>query len=115
MLGLNDGSLLLVEAGIALSVVLLGGLLIRQADFPLIAVAIAVGSIGFFHGHAHGTEMPTFAIPAYYFCGFLMATAALHALGILSGKYFTQSEKGAKVLRLAGVAVSCLGLALLLR
>jgi len=113
ILGLSGGSLPLVEAGIAFSVVLLGALLMRRADLPLLAVVIAVGGMGLFHGHAHGTEMPTLATPAYYFTGFLIATAILLSLGIASGKIFTQSENGLKFLRLAGVAMSCVGIVLL--
>ncbi|MBD3673941.1 MAG: HupE/UreJ family protein [Planctomycetaceae bacterium] len=114
MLGLIGGSLPLVEVGIALSVVLLGASLMFRSDFPLLSVVLVMGGMGLFHGHAHGTEMPTLATPAYYFTGFFMATAALHTLGIVSGKYLTQSDHGIRFLRLAGAVISCAGIGILL-
>src|SRR5262245_20115131 len=47
-----------VEIGIALSAILLGLAVAREARPPLWAAALLVASFAVFHGHAHGTELP---------------------------------------------------------
>ncbi len=67
-----------VEAGIALSVVVLGAIVALGIRSP---VAVAMGIVGLFaifHGHAHGAEMPENAGGLTYALGFMLATAALH-------------------------------------
>ncbi|TXL71452.1 HupE/UreJ family protein [Vineibacter terrae] len=72
----------MVEAGILGSVLLLGVILLAAPTLPVWAPMIAVGLFALFHGHAHGTEMPAAAAPLAYAAGFVLATAALHSLGI---------------------------------
>ena len=51
-----------------------------------VAVAMAVVDLfAIFHGHAHGSEMPLDAAGVEYGTGFMMATAVLHAVGIVIG------------------------------
>jgi urease accessory protein len=96
-----------VEQGIALSVVLFGGLLMlaRQPvpatwGLGLVAAAAAL------HGLAHGAETPATGFAAYAI-GFLATTAALHIGGVLLGlgarRQFAER---------AGVALGSLGAAL---
>lgn len=70
-----------VEAGILLSVVVLGALLAAGRSLPQ-ALSLAVAALfALFHGHAHGSEMPLAAGGLAYALGFLLSTAALHAAG----------------------------------
>ena len=98
-----------VETGIVLSVILLG-VAIAASFRPNAAVGMAaVALAGVLHGHAHGTEMPLDASGLTYAAGFLAATAALHAAGVLLGK---TSSRGAVVARAAGGLVCASGLML---
>ena len=57
-LGVLGFKIPLVETGIAASAVVLG-LLVAFALRPKIAIAaVIVGAFAFFHGHAHGSELP---------------------------------------------------------
>ncbi|NWG73730.1 MAG: HupE/UreJ family protein, partial [Rubrivivax sp.] len=47
-----------VEVGIALSAIVLGGMVAAAARLPLAWAAVVVGAFAIFHGHAHGTELP---------------------------------------------------------
>ena len=104
----------LVETGIALSVVALGIALAWGRKYPLVAAAVCVGAFGLVHGHAHGTEMPALAAPVLYACGFLVATALLHAAGIAGGLSLVGHKRREAALRLSGAAIFCAGLWLLL-
>ena len=74
-----------VEAGIAVSAVLLGLLIVFAARPPLWVAAVVVGAFSIFHGHAHGTELPEAANPFAYAVGFVISTGLLHAAGIALG------------------------------
>ncbi|MCS0495502.1 HupE/UreJ family protein [Ancylobacter sp. MQZ15Z-1] len=82
-LGMSGIGLPLVELGIALSIIVLGGTVaLGRKDWPLGAAMALVGFFALFHGHAHGAEMPVDASGLEYAAGFMAATAALHAAGI---------------------------------
>ncbi len=104
-----------VEAGIALSIVVLGGIVACKIRTP---TAIAMGLVGLFaifHGHAHGTEMPMNAGGMFYGVGFMLATALLHGLGLSMGFLIGRigERAGSGVVRVAGGIASVIGLALL--
>lgn len=104
-----------VEAGIALSVIVLGAV-VALGVRPPVAVAMAVvGLFAIFHGHAHGSEMPETAAGMAYGLGFMLATALLHAggvgLGFLIG--WAGERKGPIVVRTAGAAAALAGVAIL--
>jgi urease accessory protein len=104
-----------VEVGIALSCVVLGAVVAFGVKAP---VAVAMGLVGLFaifHGHAHGAEAPADASGLAYAAGFMIATAALHALGIAVGFLIGRlsASYGTAVYRVAGGAASIAGLAIL--
>jgi urease accessory protein len=71
-----------VELGIALSVLILG-LAIAVAWRPFEWVALLIIAVfAVFHGYAHGVELPSAADPAAYSAGFVIATGAIHVIGI---------------------------------
>lgn len=74
-----------VEAGILLSVLLLGGLVAVGFRLPLINAVALVGLSAFYHGWAHGIEMPLAADAAGYSLGFVLATALLHCCSTALG------------------------------
>ncbi|MGD9509089.1 MAG: HupE/UreJ family protein [Geminicoccaceae bacterium] len=104
-----------VEAGIALSVVVLGAVVAFRIQAPTALAMAVVGLFAVFHGHAHGTEMPETAAGAAYGLGFLLATGLLHAAGIGLGLLLGRAaeRKGALVVRAAGAAAAVAGVAIL--
>jgi urease accessory protein len=102
------------EIGIALSAILLGLAVAREAR-PKLAVAVAlVGIFAVFHGYAHGTELPAGQNGLLYSIGFVVATGCLHAAGIAIGLVHRWTA-GRAALRVAGAAVALAGLAFLWR
>jgi urease accessory protein len=99
------------EAGILLSVLVLGSLVAVAVRFPLAASMAIVGLFAFFHGHSHGTEMPANAVGYAYGTGFALATALLHGGGIGIGVLAQQFAKQ-PVIRFAGAAIAVAGLCL---
>ena len=97
-----------VEIGIALSAVLLGARVLLEARPPLpIAIAL-VAFFEIFHGHAHGTELPSGQSGLTYSIGFVIATGLLHAVGIGIGLIHRWSA-GRLALRGAGAVVAAAG------
>lgn len=96
-----------VEAGIAVSVLILGLLIASSARLPVLASMLLVGAFAVFHGHAHGAELPQTASVALYGLGMMAATAALHGLGIGLGLAFKRLPGMA--LRVAGSAIAAAG------
>ena len=101
-----------VEAGIALSGVVLGLLIAFAVRAPLWVAAVIVGIFAIFHGHAHGTELPEAANPFDYGIGFVIGTGALHLAGIVLG-LLVGSSAGRVVVRAAGGIIAALGAAFL--
>jgi urease accessory protein len=101
-----------VEIGIALSAVLLGLMVAGEAKPPLVMAAALVGVFAIFHGHAHGTELPPAQNGLMYSIGFVIATGALHGVGIAIGVVH-QWTVGRIALRVAGVVVAIAGVGFL--
>ncbi len=105
-LGLN---LPFVETGIATSLMVLGLLVAFALPLHVAAMAAVVGLFAFFHGHAHGTELPEAASPLAYAGGFVLATASLHAFGVGTGMLLKRPA-GQVAVRLSGAAIALAGL-----
>jgi urease accessory protein len=105
-----------VEVGIALSVIVLGAIVAYGVKAPLSVAMAAVGFFAIFHGHVHGSEMPLDASGFEYGSGFMLATAALHTVGIGLGFLIGMSSRtlGNTVYRVAGGVASVAGIGLLL-
>lgn len=101
-----------IEAGIALSGVVLGLLIVFLIKAPLPLAAVLVGLFAIFHGHAHGTELPEAANPIAYAVGFVIATGLLHLFGILFGTLMA-SEAGKWAVRAGGALIALVGAAFL--
>jgi urease accessory protein len=97
-----------VEIGIALSAIVLGGMITVAARPPLIIAALIVGAFAIFHGHAHGAELPPGTDAVAFSVGFVMATGLLHLTGIAFG-LLTRWPAGRVGVRTAGVGISLVG------
>lgn len=107
-----------VEYGITGSVLILGiGILINRG-LPEWALLIFVAFFGFFHGHAHGTELPalsdTIALISAYVAGFLVATIGLHVIGALIGLIVGRLKNGMTIMRVVGGAIAAFGIFLVI-
>jgi urease accessory protein len=111
-LGILGVALPAVETGIAASAVVLGMMVALAAKPPLWVAAVLVGIFAIFHGHAHGTELPTGADAVAYSAGFVIATGLLHLAGIAFG-LLARWPAGRFAVRAAGGAIALAGLAFL--
>ena len=98
-----------IEIGIAISAIVLGGMIAFATRPPLWVASIVVGIFAIFHGHAHGAELPESANAIAYSVGFVAATGSLHALGILIG-VANRWSAGAKALRAGGGVIAACGI-----
>ena len=103
-----------VELGVALSAVLLGLMVAREAKPPLAAAVALVGFFAVFHGHAHGSELPAGQSGLAYSIGFVVATGCLHGVGIAIGVAHKWTA-GKAALRIAGATVALAGVAFVWR
>lgn len=112
-LGLIGVALPAVEAGIALSGVVLGLILALALRAPVGVAAAIVALFAVFHGHAHGTEVPGGVGLWGYGLGFVAGTGLLHLAGIgLAG--LMRGAMGARALQGTGAGIALLGGALFL-
>jgi urease accessory protein len=94
-----------VDAGVALSGIVLGVVVLAAARPPLWVAAALIAAFGLLHGHAHGTAMPLSGSPAAFAAGFVLATGLLHASGILIG-LLARWPAGAWLVRGAGGVIA---------
>jgi urease accessory protein len=113
-IGMAGTALPLVELGIGLSVVAIGGLVALGLRLPT-ALAMGIAAVfAIFHGHAHGTEMDPTASGLAYGAGFVAATVLLHATGILAGLGLGRlAAGGGAPSRASGAAIAALGVLIL--
>ncbi|TFZ01020.1 HupE/UreJ family protein [Ramlibacter henchirensis] len=114
VLGIAGVPVASVEAGIAISVVLLGSVILTGWRAPVAAALALVAVFGVLHGHAHGTELPEAASPAAYSAGFVIATGLLHVAGIALGR-LDCLPRGRALLRGTGAAMALAGTWMLAR
>ena len=81
-LGMANVPLPRVELGIAVSVLVMGGVIALAFRAPVWLASLIVGVFAIFHGYAHGKELPSAADPIGYSVGFVLATGMLHVAGI---------------------------------
>ena len=101
-----------IETGIAVSAIVLGAMVAFAIRPPLWVAAILVGVFAIFHGHAHGTELPSAANPLAYSAGFVISTGLLHLSGIAIG-LLVRWPAGKIAVRTCGVIISLAGVGFL--
>ena len=106
LLGAAGMALPAVEPGIALSVLVLGLMVAAGSRVPASIGLPLIAAFALVHGHAHGAEAPAGSL-AGYMAGFVMATAALHAAGLLAGH--TLLARASLWARATGAAIAASG------
>ena len=145
VLGIAGVSVPLVEYGITGSVLILGlGILVNRTDkkepvkkeeegakkvepkdnseikgiLPEWLAIALVSIFSFFHGHAHGTELPelseTVGLIIAYIAGFLIATVGLHVIGALIGIVASRNQQGQMIMRITGGVIAAIGVYLVM-
>jgi urease accessory protein len=99
-----------LEQPIALGVLALGLSIAFVARMRPALAIVLVAFCAIFHGHAHGVELPAQANAFAYVAGFVVSTAALHAVGLV----FAQFLRARPVARVAGGAIALAGLVMVL-
>lgn len=114
-LGIAGIGIPFVEAGIAVSVIVLGAAVALRWKWPIVAAMALVGLFAIFHGHAHGAEMPANVSGAEYAAGFMIATALLHVVGIGIGLGLAKvvQKHSSRVLQASGTAMAIVGIGIL--
>jgi urease accessory protein len=101
-IGLPHAEVLILASVVGLGAAIGLGLL------PPLAVGAALcGLFAVAHGHSHGNELPAGASASGYMLGFLLATAALHAGGVVLGFWAARRvilARSTGALMLAGAA-----------
>jgi urease accessory protein len=112
-LGFGTSGIPLMEQGIAASVVLLGLLIALAIRPPLVIPILLVAFFALFHGVAHGAELPPSTGAATYSAGFLLATATLHAAGLMLG-VLAANRLPTTIPRFTGATVALCGAVILI-
>jgi hydrogenase/urease accessory protein HupE len=86
IVGTTGMSLPVVELAISISVVVFVALVARRVQLRPGWGAILVGFFAFFHGFAHGAEMPGSASILTFGFGFMVATLLLHGAGWVAAR-----------------------------
>ena len=112
-IGMAGIPLQIVEAGIGLSIVVLGLVTAFQIKPPTLVAMVVVGFFALFHGYAHGSEMPNGIAGLSYGAGFLIATALLLSAGVGLGLLLQRRTLSRRLIQAGGGAMALVGIAVL--
>jgi urease accessory protein len=110
LIGLSGLSIPATETAIALSLVVLGALMLKRQRLSLRSAMLLAGSLALFHGYAHGHEVPASLNTYSWLAGMVAATLLLHLSGAVAG-LITRNQPWAS--RTAGTGVAMCGVVLL--
>ncbi|SMD18990.1 HupE/UreJ family protein [Rhizobium sp. RU36D] len=111
MLGLASD--FIIPIGIAVSLLVLGGVIAAAWVAPEPVALVIVAFFALFHGYPHGQMAPMAQDPAAYTVGFVVSTGFIHILGIGVGLGLGRLYEG-KVIRALGLFVVACGIYFLL-
>lgn len=111
VLGANGIEARLVEVGIAFSLVAFGAALVTKRALSAPLMIVFTAGFAMFHGHAHGTEMGAGLAALPYAMGFMIATALLHATGVLLTTSRLLPLKQPTLRKWSGSAIAAAGIA----
>lgn len=98
-----------LEGGIIASLFILGILVLGLVKLPTTTAMVTVGALAFFHGYAHGLEIPLEASAMNYFAGFLISTLFLHLIGVFIGNSLEKIDTKKYLYRFTGLAALIAG------
>jgi len=113
LLGIVALPLFFIEHGIALSLLVSGGLIAAAIRLPFFMSISLISVFALCHGFAHGNEMlPSLSVFSYA-TGFALATALLHLCGVGLALWIQKLGR-MQLLRLPGLAIALVGVSFLL-
>jgi urease accessory protein len=86
ILAFNQFTLQALEMAIAITVMLIGLLLLTQITLPVSVAILLSSGFALFHGNAHGLEITPGSSALSYMIGFICSTALLHFSGYSLGQ-----------------------------
>ncbi len=104
------GNISVVENVIWTSSLLLGLLIALTVRPNILLTMLLVAIFAFFHGFAHGLEMPSASKPIAYITGFMLATVLIHIAGVLMGEVCRLGKNPIHLRNLLGAAIAGIGL-----
>lgn len=111
MLGMAGMRIPLVEPLIMASLLVLGLMLAAMARLSLVTGSALVAFFAFFHGAAHGMELPEGGTASLFVLGFMLSTLFIHCAGMAAGALLTRQKTW--LARLAGVGIASYGAVLM--
>jgi len=103
-----------MEEGIAFSVIVMGIAVALKKKMGLVAAVLTAGVIGFFHGYAHGVEMPEASKPFVYISGFLLGDGIIFLGSIGIGNVLLKNKINSERLQYVGAFIAGMGLVILM-
>jgi len=97
-----------IDLGIALSAIVLGGMVAANTRPPLVIAFVLIAFFAIYHGYPHGAALPDFGVPILYAAGFVVATGLLHLAGIAFGLLY-RWPTGKVAVRTMGAAIAAVG------
>jgi len=97
------------EMGISISLILLGLFIAYGKKTSLLWAMLFVAFFAFFHGHAHGVEIPKVSSVPLYMSGFVLATTLLHVAGVGIGLISKKLQNGKVIISHLGSAIMGIG------
>ena len=113
-LGIGTDGFTGMEQGIAISVIVMGILVALKKKIGIVPTALLAGVIGFFHGYAHGVEMPEESSPFVYISGYLLGVAIIFLVSIGVGNLLLKDVKNSERLQYVGAFIAGMGLVILM-
>ena len=106
-----------IEMGIALSVLILGLLIVSAVRLPTLWAVPLMGFFALYHGIAHGTEATAIST-GIFAIGFLLSSALLHCAGVQSANFFKNTSLfksyAQKLNQVTGILITLFGASFLL-
>jgi urease accessory protein len=112
LLGATGVALPWLEIGVAGSVLVLGAAVALAWRPAVVAGAALIAAFALLHGWSHGAELPQAGSTLAYGVGFILATLALHGIGLMLGAV-SFKPAGRLAMRTAGAVVAVCGAALI--
>lgn len=111
LLGLAGLTLPGAETLVALSLLVIGGLMVLRRTLSRTGATALAAGLALFHGYAHGSELPASGDTAAWLLGMIAATLLLHLAGAALA---LASRRDPRALRAAGAVVTIAGSGLLI-
>ncbi len=103
----------IVQVGIALSVLVLGGVIAANWKAPEWTALLLISIFAILHGIPHGVLAPRATDPAAFTVGFVVSTGVIHVIGIAIGAAL-KPIAGGRLVQGLGAAIALAGLWFLL-